>query len=206
MAAKRPVLGEISGSNKRKSELSEDLDDLKPPSKKLQTSAATPSGLLVTKATPAAILKFVSMINGNLPEPAARNQSLTPRIHSLTDADLAFPQPTPFGHCKVLITRTKRAGSVVEEVKLTEGGTNNDSPRWLYFQMFCLFHALNSMAGQIYSKGFQAKCIYTTFSQPIGLPLDLQRLSRLHGSPKFPRTSVTTNPSQFSTSAGTSGV
>lgn len=129
MASRRTLLGEISGNVKRKPELNESLDDEEPPAKKLHTTAATHSELLVTKALPTAIVKFVSMINGNLPEPVARNQSLTPRIRSLTDADLAFPQPTPSGHCQVLITRTKRAGSVVEEVKLTEGGTNNDSPR-----------------------------------------------------------------------------
>lgn len=127
MASKRTPLGEISSNVKRKPDLSD--DDESTPAKKLQATAATRSELLITKATSTAITKFVLMINGNLPEPVARNQSLTPRIRSLTAADLAFPQPVPFGHCKVLVTRTKRAGSVIEEVKLTEGGTNNDSPR-----------------------------------------------------------------------------
>ena len=87
----------------------------------------------------AAIVKFVSMINGDLPEPTARNRSLTPRIRSLTSADLAFPQPTPLGHCKVLVTRTRRAGSVVEEVKLTECGSNSQSPSKVY-----IYHVLTA--------------------------------------------------------------
>lgn len=62
----------------------EDGDESKPP-KKLHTPGVFCSDLLVTKATPTAIVKFVPMINGNFPEPTAQNQSLPPRIRSLTD-------------------------------------------------------------------------------------------------------------------------
>lgn len=87
--------------------------------------------LLVMQTSPEACSKFISILTGTQTLPT-KNQSLAPIIRSLTDADLLFPQQLDQGHCKALYTRTRVAGGGVrEELKLQEGGSNSDSPRFV---------------------------------------------------------------------------
>lgn len=97
-----------------------------------QTPLPLEEQLLVMQATPAALNTFCNMLQrtdtDTGPE-SSRNQSLPPVIRSLTNEELLFPQDTPHGHCHALFTRTRRGSDVTVSLKLTEGGTNNDSPR-----------------------------------------------------------------------------
>jgi hypothetical protein len=81
------------------------------------------------QATPAALAAFCSMLQNNDEVTKSRNQSLPPFVRGLTDDDLLFAQEPPRGHCQALYTRTRRGGEVLVSLKLTEGGSNNDSPR-----------------------------------------------------------------------------
>ena len=96
-------------------------------------SAALPQvqQLLVLTSSQSQIEAWVNAFQGRTawPSTLTSNQSLPPRTRSLTDDDLAFPQDLPFDHCMVYIDRKKTRGTIQENIKLLEGGTNNDSPR-----------------------------------------------------------------------------
>ena len=108
-ASKRSPLSELNPNvpSKISHPLSDD-EDVPPPAKKIKQTPT--SSLLISSANPKAIQQFVDMIHGQLPEPQAKNKSLTPRIRQLTDQDLAFPQPTPFGQCMCLTWLSKYQG------------------------------------------------------------------------------------------------
>lgn len=62
------------------------------------------------------------------------NQYLSPIVRYLEENDLKFPQDLPHGHCRVLFIRRKiKGGSIMESVKLVEGGNkaNTDHPRFM---------------------------------------------------------------------------
>jgi hypothetical protein len=70
------------------------------------------------------------MLGGQNGTPTSTNQSLPPVVRRLTEDDLLFPQKIEHGHCHALYTRTRvKGGEVQTNLKLTEGGSNSDSPR-----------------------------------------------------------------------------
>jgi hypothetical protein len=86
--------------------------------------------LLVMTAPQQDVEAFWQAIQPGVPTGISSNASLPPIVRQLNDGDLAYPgQPLPFGHCSVLMRRTRRQGVVAEMPALREGGDNNDSPR-----------------------------------------------------------------------------
>lgn len=84
--------------------------------------------LLVTRATPAALAAFCALVRDGA-STKSNNQSLPPVVRELTDGELLFPQALPHGHCHALYTRSRSGTGVKVALKLTEGGSNSDSPR-----------------------------------------------------------------------------
>lgn len=63
---------------------------------------------------------------------ASGNQYLTPVLRPLKDTDLKFSGQKFGKHCRYVAMRTlDKKGTITEAVKLREGGTNNDHPRYL---------------------------------------------------------------------------
>jgi len=99
------------------------------------SSAIPPAAttLLCSSATTAALKSFYEThVEGKKPVKASSNQNLIPIIKPLSDNALLFAQDDiigAHGHCWALWTRKKSGGIVTEALKLTEGGSNNDSPR-----------------------------------------------------------------------------
>jgi hypothetical protein len=86
--------------------------------------------LLVMTASRAAVATYWASIQPGAPVGNVSNASLPPVVRQLGDGDLAFPgQQLPFGHCSILMRRTRRRGAVSESPALRDGGDNNDSPR-----------------------------------------------------------------------------
>jgi hypothetical protein len=69
-------------------------------------------------------------IDGNHPR-RGFNQSLPGRLDAVGVSSLKFmvPEFNSFGPCWSYSTRTKAKGVVTTELKLVEGGENNDAPR-----------------------------------------------------------------------------
>jgi Zinc-binding loop region of homing endonuclease len=64
----------------------------------------------------------------------SKNQYLPGRIASLTDNELLFNslQSHNYGHCCIYYQRQYASDYyITEQVKLIEGGSNNDAPRWM---------------------------------------------------------------------------
>ena len=129
--AKRKALEEIDHNRRRRVVVSPSPPPV-PRSISPLAAPPLPAGeqLLVMQATPAALAAFCSMLQNGGENIESRNQSLPPFTRALTDENLLFPQALPRGHCHALYTRTRqRGGNVSVSLKLTEGGSNNDSPR-----------------------------------------------------------------------------
>jgi hypothetical protein len=63
---------------------------------------------------------------------ASGNQYLTPALRPLKDTDLKFSGQKFSKHCRYVAMRTvDKKGTITETIKLREGGTNNDHPRYL---------------------------------------------------------------------------
>lgn len=128
------------------------------------TTSRDASKLLIMTIPSQKILSFYALVTGKLPEPKSSNQSLSPRIRALTDAHLAYPQVLKHGHCMALFTRTKVKEQVREEIKLKEGGSNNDSPRI----------TLNDVPGKVYI--YHILAAYKAYTTPTPT-LNLDRLA-----------------------------
>lgn len=124
-------------------QLSDDDKENVPPAKAALTSAkhiqlTTTStshhcgpALLISRATPQQVAAFVDVLAGlHTPALPPCNQSLPPRVRTLTNHHLAFPHTVPNLHCMYLVTRTSsKSSQVFEQIKLRERGRNNDAPR-----------------------------------------------------------------------------
>jgi hypothetical protein len=63
---------------------------------------------------------------------ASGNQYLSPVLRPLEDTDLKFSGQKFSKHCRYVAMRTlDKKGTITEAVKLREGGTNNDHPRYI---------------------------------------------------------------------------
>jgi hypothetical protein len=111
------------------------------------------------------------------------NQNLPSSRRVLHSQDVKFPVPeiATYGHCSVLMTRTKVKGVVAEKVKLYEGGnkTSRDHPRvTVEGRKVYLYHLVAMNAGT--TEGRKELCI-TELQKVSQDKKDPGALSILHG-------------------------
>jgi len=131
--------------------------------------------LLVMSAPRAAIATFWQSIQPGAPVGIVSNACLPPVVRQLNNRDLAFSgQTLPFGHCSVLMRRTRRQGVVTESPALREGGDNNDSPRVTGLKGLIVAGKTTSMQTKVYA--YHIAAAHRAYTQPeSGLTEDLLR-------------------------------
>ena len=86
--------------------------------------------LIIMSVSAADVATFIRSLETGTSNSRPKNQNLPLMRRSCTDEDLKFTQELPrSGHCQYLVGRKLVKGAVVESLKLSEGGSNNDSPR-----------------------------------------------------------------------------
>jgi hypothetical protein len=124
MASKRAPLSEIDPN-------SQPSKKAKPSTKSPATSPAVDRLKVFELSTSLLSTTVNDWLRGNAAG-SGSNASLPGAIRVVSDSHLKFrpPEIDRFGACWCFYTREKRGGIIREVLKLVEGGTNSDSPRY----------------------------------------------------------------------------
>lgn len=131
--------------------------------------------ILIMSAPQDVVISFWESLLAGADARHTSNASLPPSIRQLTQQDLAFKDQTlPFGHCSVLLRRTRKGGVVLETPAIREGGNNNDSPRITGLRGLCVHGKASSVQTKIYA--YHLAAAYHAYNSPrVGLTEHLLR-------------------------------